>query len=139
MVLCSVHYKFNLSREKQTERIIRAMDNPRVHVFCHPSGRLINERRPYEVDMERVMRAARERGCHIELNAHPDRLDIDDVQCQTAREMGLKMAIGTDAHRLDDLRFMRYGVGQARRGWLGPGDVLNTRSWPELRKLLERK
>lgn len=139
LVLCSVHYKFNLSREKQTERVIRALDNPHVHVFCHPSGRLINERRPYEVDLERVMKAAKERGCAIELNAHPDRLDIEDVQAQTAREIGLKVAIGTDAHRLDDLRFMRFGVGQARRGWLEPDDVLNTRSWEELAKLLRRR
>lgn len=139
LVLCSVHYKFNLPREKQTERIIRALDNPRVDIFCHPSGRLINERRPYEVDLEKVMRAAKERGCYVELNAHPDRLDIDDVQCQTARELGLKVAIGTDAHRDDDLRYMRFGIGQARRGWLEAGDVLNTRSWVELEKLLQRR
>ncbi len=139
LVLFSIHFKFNLSREKQTERVIRAMDNPRVHIFCHPSGRLINERRPYELDLEKVMRAAKERGCYLELNAHPDRLDLDDVHCQTAREAGLKVAIGTDAHRVDDLRYMRFGIGQARRGWLEPDDVLNTRSWPELVKLLKRR
>ncbi|MGQ9672323.1 MAG: DNA polymerase/3'-5' exonuclease PolX [Candidatus Aminicenantales bacterium] len=138
LVLCSIHSKFNLPREKQTERIIKALDNRRVHVFCHPSGRLINERRPYEVDLDRVMKAARERGCHLELNAHPDRLDLDDVQCQSAKGIGVKVAIGTDTHRLDDLRYMRFGVGQARRGWLEPDDVLNTRSWPELEKLLKR-
>lgn len=138
LVLCSIHSKFNLPREKQTERIIKALDNRRVHVFCHPSGRLINERRPYEVDLDRVMKAARERGCHLELNAHPDRLDLDDVQCQSAKAIGVKVAIGTDTHRLDDLRYMRFGVGQARRGWLEPDDVLNTRSWPELEKLLKR-
>lgn len=138
LVLCSIHSKFNLPREKQTERIIKALDNRRVHVFCHPSGRLINERRPYEVDLDRVMKAARERGCHLELNAHPDRLDLDDVQCQSAKAIGVKVAIGTDTHRLDDLRYMRFGVGQARRGWLEPDDVLNTRSWPQLEKLLKR-
>jgi DNA polymerase (family 10) len=138
LVICSVHSKFNLSREKQTERIIRAMDNPHVHIFCHPTGRLINERRPYEVDLERVMNAARKRGCHFELNAHPDRLDLDDVDCQRAKEMGLKVAISTDTHSLDDLRYMRFGVGQARRGWLEPEDVLNTRSWENLKGLLKR-
>ena len=139
LVVFSVHFKFNLSRKKQTERIIRAMDNRHVHIFCHPTGRLINERRPYEVDLERVMNAAKERGCHLELNAHPDRLDLDDVNCKRAKEMGLKVAISTDAHSLDDLRYMRFGVGQARRGWLEPEDVLNTKSWEELKGLLKRK
>ncbi len=138
LVLCSVHSKFNLSREKQTERIIRAMDNPHVHIFCHPTGRLINERRPYEVDLERVMNAAKDRGCHLELNAHPDRLDLDDVNCKTAREMKLKVAISTDAHSLDDFRYMRFGVGQARRGWLEAEDVLNTKSWEEIKRFLKR-
>ena len=138
VVICSVHYKFNLSRDKQTERIIRAMDNPLVNVFCHPTGRLIDERPAYEVDMEKIIAAARERKCCLELNAHPDRLDLDDIHCQMAKEMGVKVAISTDAHRIDDLAFMRFGVGQARRGWLEPEDVLNTRSWPELKKLLKR-
>lgn len=139
LVVCSIHYNFNLSKEKQTERVIRAMDNRLVNVFCHPSGRLINERPPYEIDLERVMKAAVERGCYLELNAHPDRLDLDDVHCQRAKEMGLKLAISTDAHSTDDLDLMRFGIGQARRGWLEPGDVINTRPLAELRKLLKRK
>jgi DNA polymerase (family X) len=139
VITCSVHYKFNLTREKQTERIIRAMDSPYFHILSHPTGRLINERRPYEVDLEKVMRAAKERGVAIELNAHPDRLDLDDVHCKTAKELGLKIAISTDAHHVDDLLYMRFGVGQARRGWLEPGDVLNTLSWKELQKLLKRR
>jgi DNA polymerase (family 10) len=139
IVVCSVHYKFNLSREKQTERIIRAMDNLYFHVFSHPTGRLINERPAYEVDLERVMEAARQRGVAMELNAHPDRLDLDDVHAKLAKEMGVKMAISTDAHSVDDLHYMRFGVGQARRGWLEPEDLLNTRSWRDLRKLLRNK
>jgi DNA polymerase (family 10) len=139
LVVASVHYKFNLSKEKQTERVIRALDNPRVNVFGHPTGRLINERPPYEIDLEKVMRAAIERGCFLELNAHPDRLDLDDVHCQMAKEMGLKIAVSTDAHSTDDLDLMRFGIGQARRGWLGPEDVINTRPLAELRKLLKRK
>ena len=138
LVVCSVHYNFKLSKEKQTERVIRAMDNPRVNVIGHPTGRLINERPPYEIDLEKVMRAAVERDCFLELNAHPDRLDLDDVHCQRAKEMGLKIALSTDAHSTDDLDLMRFGVGQARRGWLEPGDVINTRSLAELRKLLKR-
>ena len=139
LVVCSIHYNFNLSKDKQTERVIRAMDNRLVNVFCHPSGRLINERPPYEIDLERLMKAAVERGCYLELNAHPDRLDLDDVHCQRAKKMGLKLAISTDAHSTDDLDLMRFGIGQARRGWLEPGDVINTRPLAELRKLLKRK
>ena len=139
LVVCSVHYKFSLPREKQTERVIRALDNPYVNIFGHPTGRLINERPAYEIDLEKVMRAAVERGCFLELNAHPDRLDLDDVHCQMAKEMGLKMALSTDAHSIDDLDLMRFGVGQARRGWLAPDDVINTRRLPDLRKLLKRK
>lgn len=139
LVVCSVHYKFNLSREKQTERVIRAMDNPYFSIFSHPTGRLINERRPYELDMERVMEAAKERGCFMELNSHPDRLDLNDMDCKMAKDIGIKIAISTDAHSANDLNFMRFGIGQARRGWLEAKDVLNTRSWSDLRKLLRRK
>lgn len=139
LTVCSVHSKFNLSREKQTERILRAMDNPYFNILAHPSGRLINERDPYEVDMERLMKAALERGCFLELNAHPDRLDLTDFDCKMAKEMGLKVVISTDAHSIADLEFMRFGVGQASRGWLEPQDVLNTRSVNELLKLVKRK
>jgi DNA polymerase (family 10) len=89
--------------------------------------------------MERLMKAAMERGCFLELNAHPDRLDLTDIDCKMAKEMGLKVVISTDAHSISDLDFMRFGIGQARRGWLEPGDVLNTRSLKELQKLLKRK
>ncbi len=139
LTVCSVHYKFNLPREEQTERIIRAMDNPYFNILAHPTGRLINERKPYEVDMERVMKAAKERGCFMELNAHPDRLDLLDTDCKMAKDMGLKVAISTDAHSISDLDFMRFGIGQARRGWLEADDVLNTRNWEEIKKLLKRK
>jgi DNA polymerase (family 10) len=139
LTVCAVHYKFNLSREKQTERIIRAMDNPYFTILAHPTGRLINERKPYEVDMERLIEAAKERGCFMELNAHPLRLDLRDADCRMAKEMGVKVAISTDAHSTGDLGLMRFGIGQARRGWLEAGDVLNTRSWAEMEKLLKRK
>jgi len=139
LVLCSIHYNFNLSKEKQTERVLRALDNRLVNIFCHPSGRLINERPAYEIDLEKVMKAAVARGCYLELNAHPDRLDLDDVHCLMAKRMGLKIALSTDAHSLDDLALMRFGIGQARRGWLEPADVINTRGLGELRKLLKRK
>jgi DNA polymerase (family 10) len=138
LTVCAVHYKFNLSKEKQTERILRAMDSPYFHILAHPSGRLINEREPYEVDMERLMEGAKERRCFLELNAHPDRLDLTDIHCKRAKEMGIKIALATDAHSIGDLDFMRFGANQARRGWLEPEDVLNTRSLKELKKLLNK-
>jgi DNA polymerase (family 10) len=138
IVVASIHSKFDLSPEKQTERIIRAMDNPHFHIFGHPTGRRIGEREPYQVDMERVMEAAVERGCFLEINAHPSRLDLNDVYAKMAKEMGLKVAISTDAHRTVELGYIRYGVDQARRGWLEPDDVVNTRPWDEVKALLKR-
>ena len=138
LVIASVHSKFDLSRAAQTERIIRAMDNPHVSILGHPTGRLIGVREPYEVDMERVIASAHERGCHLELNAEPERLDINDIHAQAAKSVGVKIAISTDAHSTAALGYMRFGVDQARRGWLEPADVINTRPLTELRKLLKR-
>jgi DNA polymerase (family 10) len=138
VVIASVHSKFDLSRDAQTERIIRAMENRYVSIVGHPTGRLIGEREPYEVDMERVIAAAHELGCHFEINAEPDRLDLNDIHAQAAKSAGVKVAISTDAHATAALGCMRFGVDQARRGWLEAGDVLNTRPLAELRKLLKR-
>ena len=136
--VCSVHYKFNLSRQQQTERILRAMDNAFFNILAHPTGRLINEREPYEVDLEKIMQGALERGCFLELNANPDRLDLTDDACKLARDMGLKVSIATDAHRTADLDYMRFGIDQGRRGWLEKQDVINTRSLRQLKTLLNR-
>ena len=138
LTVCAIHYKFNLPRAKQTERIIRAMDHPAFSILAHPTGRMINEREPYEIDMEQIMAAALERGCYLEVNAQPVRLDLNDIHCKMAKDMGVKLVISTDAHRTTDLDFMRFGVEQARRGWLEPEDVLNTRSLKELKKFLRR-
>lgn len=137
--VCAVHYKFNLPEKEQTERIIRAMDNRYFNILAHPTGRLINDRDAYEIDMEKILKAAKERGCAIELNAHPYRLDLTDVNCKLAKEMGVKIAISTDAHSTGDLDFMRFGVLTARRGWLEPDDVINTRNLEGLKKTLKRK
>jgi DNA polymerase (family 10) len=136
VVVAAVHSRFTLPRERQTERIVRALDNPRVHILAHPTGRLLDERDPYDVDFDRVVDAARERGCALELNAHPQRLDLDDVHCRLAKQRGVAVAISTDAHAAEHLDFMRYGVGQARRGWLEPADVLNTLGLAALRRRL---
>jgi histidinol phosphatase-like PHP family hydrolase len=138
LTICAVHSHFGLSQDKQTERIIRAMDNPYFSILAHPTGRLIGEREPYDVDMERLIEAAVERGCYMEVNAHPSRLDLDDVYSKMAQEKGLKVAISTDAHSANELGYLRFGVGQARRGWLEAKDVLNTKSRRELKKLLKR-
>lgn len=138
VVIAAVHTKFTLRTEAQTERIIRAMDNPFVNIIAHPSGRLIGEREAYAVDMARLMKAACERNCHLEINGQPSRLDLNDSHCRMAKEMGLKLALNTDAHSPDTLSYMRYAVDQARRGWLEAKDVLNTRPWPQVKKLLKR-
>ena len=135
----AVHSHLNLSRQRQTRRILRALENPYIHILAHPTGRRIGEREPYDIDMERIMKTLLENDCYIELNANPVRLDINDIYCKMAREMGLKVVIATDAHHPQDLGNMRFGIGQARRGWLEAGDVLNTRRLNDLMKLLKRK
>lgn len=137
-VIGAIHSKFKLSSAKQTERILRAMDNKYFNILAHPTGRLINQRDAYEIDLEKIMYEAKKRGCFLELNAQPDRLDLDDAHCQMAKEIGVKVAIATDAHHVATLEYMRYGIDQARRGWLSASDVLNTRSWHELKKLFVR-
>jgi DNA polymerase (family 10) len=114
LVVGAVHSHFRLSREKQTERILRAMDRPHFTILAHPSGRLIDEREPYEVDMHRLIRHARERGCFLEVNAHPVRLDLTDSDCQMAKDEGVLVSINSDAHSVLDFENLRYGVGQAR-------------------------
>ncbi len=138
LVVGAVHSRFDLSRAKQTERILRAMDHPHFTLLAHPSGRLIERREPYDVDMLRIIRHARQRGCFLELNANPERLDLLDSHCQSAREEGVLVSIDSDAHSTFDFANLRYGVGQARRGWLEKTDVLNTRPLAALRKLLRR-
>lgn len=138
IIICAIHYKFNLTREEQTERILRAMDNPYFNIFAHPTGRLINEREPYDVDIERIMEKAKENNCILEINAHPARLDLNDIYSKMAKEKGIKLAISTDSHSISGYANMRYGIGQARRGWVESSDVINTRNINELKKLIKK-
>ncbi len=138
LVVGAVHSAFKLPRRKQTDRVLRALDNRYFTVLAHPSTRLIGEREPIELDMVRVVRAARKRGCYLELDAQPDRLDLSDVHCQMARDEGVLVAVDSDAHSAFDFTHLRFGIGQARRGWLTADDVLNTRSLSQLRPLLRR-
>jgi DNA polymerase (family 10) len=138
LVVGAVHSKFELSRAKQTERILRAMQHPHFTLLAHPTGRLIEQRAPYDVDMLRIIRQARNRGCFLELNAHPERLDLLDTYCQMAKEEGVLVSINSDAHSSFDFANLRYGIGQARRGWLEKQDVLNTRPLAELLTIIKR-
>jgi DNA polymerase (family 10) len=139
LVVCAIHYNFNLSKNKQTERILRAMDNRHFNILAHPTGRRIGKREPYEIDLHRILEAAKQNRCYVELNAQPERLDLTDVHVKMAKEMGVKVAISTDAHSVMDLEYMRFGIAEAKRGWLERDDVINTRRWNELKRILRRR
>jgi DNA polymerase (family 10) len=137
-VVAAVHSHFDLPRQAQTDRVVRALENRHVSILAHPTGRLIGEREPYDIDMDRVISTAHDVGCYLEINAEPDRLDLNDLHVHAAKAAGVKIAISTDAHSVDAYQYMRFGIDQARRGWLTADDVVNTRSLAELRKLLKR-
>jgi len=138
VVVASVHSFFDLPRDAQTERVMRALQNRHVSILGHPTGRLIGEREPYDIDMDRVLSSAHDLGCYVEINAEPDRLDLNDIHAHAAKSKGVKVAVSTDAHSVNALQYMRFGIDQARRGWLTANDVINTRSLADLRKLLKR-
>jgi DNA polymerase (family 10) len=138
IVVAAVHSKFDLPRAKQTQRILMALDNPVVSILAHPSGRLIEEREPYDVDMQKIIRKAKANRIALEVNAHPERLDLLDIHCQMAKQEGVLVSINSDAHSTFEFGMLRFGVGQARRGWLEKKDVLNTRSLKELKAWLSK-
>ncbi|HWQ70110.1 MAG TPA: DNA polymerase/3'-5' exonuclease PolX [Patescibacteria group bacterium] len=128
IVVCAIHSRFKQDRAGMTARIVKALSNPYVHIFAHPTGRLIGERDPYDVDMEAVFAAAKQYGKALEINAQPSRLDLNDHHARRAKELGITLAISTDTHVLDQLDNMSLGVAVARRAWLETSDVINT--WP---------
>jgi DNA polymerase (family 10) len=138
-VAVSVHSGFHQSRERMTQRILRALENPYVHTLNHPTGRLLGKREPYEVDLEAVLQAAAARGICVEIDGAPDRLDLDDLWARRAKEMGCLLVVDSDAHSVPALEGVRYGVAVARRGWLEKKDILNTRPLAELLAWLERR
>ena len=138
VVLVSVHSFMDLTKKQQTRRIVKAISHPLVHILAHPTGRLINVREPYDLDLDDVLHAAKEHHVAVELNANPERLDLSDVHVFRARELGVPVVISTDAHSPENLCYMRYGVDQARRGWLEKRNVLNTKTLGQLRKWLTR-
>jgi DNA polymerase (family 10) len=134
-----VHSKFDLPRTAQTRRILAALDRPKVRILAHPVGRLIDRREPYDVDMLAVIRKCRARDVALELNAHPERLDLTDLACRMAKEEGARVVINSDAHSEHEFDNLEFGIGQARRGWLEKGDVVNTRPLREVRAWLAGK
>ncbi|MBZ5558021.1 MAG: DNA polymerase/3'-5' exonuclease PolX [Acidobacteriia bacterium] len=138
VVVVSVHSRFNMSKAEMTRRIVRALQHPRVHILGHPTGRLIGKREPYPVDMAEIIKAARDHGVLLEINAQPDRLDLNDLHIHMARQAGVRLVISTDAHRIQELDWARHGVDQARRGWCEAKDVANTSRATAFRKLLDK-
>jgi DNA polymerase (family 10) len=137
-VVASLHTSFRLSEKEQTERMLHAMEHPLVDVIGHPTGRLIERREAYSLDLDRVIAKAVETGTFLEINANPDRRDLNDVYARAAAEAGVTLMIDSDAHWPRTLQNMRYGVATARRAWLTKGHVGNTRPWAELDKLRKR-
>jgi DNA polymerase (family 10) len=133
-VIAGVHSRFKMTKEEMTERIIRAMKNPNVDIISHPTGRLIQKRGEYEIDFDKILKVAKETGTILEINSYPERLDLNDVNIKKAKEMGVKMVINTDAHHVDQMRFIELGIAQARRGWAEKEDIINC--WP-LEKMLK--
>jgi DNA polymerase (family 10) len=136
-VMASIHSGFDGPRERLTERLVAAMENPHVDCIGHPTGRKINRRPPYELDFERVLEKAVETGTFLEINAQPDRLDLADSHARAAAEAGVRIVISTDAHRVHELDNLELGVAQARRGWVTRDQVVNARSWAQVRKLMK--
>ncbi|HHD77479.1 MAG TPA: DNA polymerase/3'-5' exonuclease PolX [Campylobacteraceae bacterium] len=126
IALGAVHANFKLSGKEQTKRVLKAIRNPHIKGIAHPTGRLIGKREPLALDMDEIYKAIREEGKFLEINAQPERLDLNDVLIREAKEAGVMLAVNTDAHAAGQLEYMRYGINQARRGWLEKGDLINT-------------
>jgi len=135
-VYIGIHSGFKMDKNKMTERIIKGMYNDNVNFLAHPTGRLIGKRDPYEVDIEKIIDAAKETDTLLEINAFPDRLDLDDFHSKLAKEKKIKFVLGTDSHSINHLSIMRFGIATARRGWLEKKDILNTYSLKEIEKML---
>ena len=136
--VCSIHSRFGLGRQQQTERILRAMDNRHFTILGHATGRLLLKRPGYDLDFERVITQAKENGCFFELNCSPDRLDVSAENARLVREAGILISISTDSHSTPEYRTIRYGIEQARRAGIGKNDVLNCRSLDAILALVRR-
>ena len=133
----AVHSHFNLPRAEQTKRIIKAMENKHADILFHPTGRLIKKREPYDVDMDEIVKVAKETGTVLEIDADPNRLDLKDEYVRKAVAAGVNLSIDTDAHSKNSFHYLEFGVAQARRGWASAKDIINTRPWRDMLKLLK--
>jgi DNA polymerase (family 10) len=139
IILVSVHSKLDMPKAQMTQRVLKALSHPAVDILAHPTGRQLNKRKPSEIDLEDVFQAAKEYDVAVELDAQPQRLELNDMHLHRARELRVKIVIDSDAHSVDQLRFMRYGVDQARRGWLEKSHVVNTMKWSDFQRWLKRR
>jgi DNA polymerase (family 10) len=137
-VVGSLHTSFRMSEKDQTARMIAGMEHPLIDVIGHPTGRLIDRRQPYALDIDAVIEAALRTGTFLEINGNPDRRDLNEVNARQAAEAGVTLCIDSDAHWTETLRNVRYGVATARRAWIGPESIANTRSWDELSAMRKR-
>ena len=138
VVLASIHSGFKQDKEKMTMRVLKALDNRHVSILAHPTGRLLLQRQGFQMDMEKIMEKARERNIAMEINAHPQRLDLNDAHVRMAVERKVKLSIGTDSHSKEQLENIRYGVFMARRGWAEAKDIINTYPVKKLEKFFRR-
>ena len=133
----AVHSHFDLSEKEQTARIVRAMENPNADIVFHPTGRIVQQRAPYPVDVAELLKTAKRTGTIMEIDAHPGRLDLKDEYIRQAVALGVRLSIDTDSHAVNELQYLRWGIGQARRGWATKNNIINTRPWQQMLKLLK--
>jgi DNA polymerase (family 10) len=138
-VVASVHSHFNMPKKEMTERIVRAISHPRVTMLGHATGRLLLRRESYKLDIEAVLQTAARNGVMVEINAQPERLDLDWIHCKRARALGIKLVINPDAHSPEDIGLVEYGIHVARRAWLAKDDVFNTQTAAQVTKALEAR
>jgi len=138
LVVAAIHTGFKQSKEQLTRRIIKACQNKYVHIIAHPTARLWGVREAYNIDLDEILKVAKDTNTHLEINAFPQRLDLNDLQARRAKEMGVKLAIGTDAHSIEQLEAMRFGISVAWRGWLSREDVINTLALEKLLKVIKK-
>ncbi|HDZ54198.1 MAG TPA: DNA polymerase/3'-5' exonuclease PolX [Candidatus Nealsonbacteria bacterium] len=136
-VIAGIHSSFKMEKDKMTERMIEAMKNPNIDIISHPTGRLIQRRDEYQIDLGKIFRAAKETGTILEINSCPERLDLNDRNIRKAKEAGVKMIINTDSHHIDQLRYIEYGIAQARRGWATAEDIINVYPLAKMIKFLK--
>ncbi|MEX2052943.1 MAG: PHP domain-containing protein, partial [Candidatus Paceibacterota bacterium] len=133
----AIHSGFNMTEEEMTKRVIRAMENPHVDILFHPTGRLIQKREAIKLDIDKVIKTAKRTKTVLEVDAYPTRLDLKDEYIRKAVDAGVKLSIDSDAHHVSHFKLLEYGIAQARRGWAEKKDVINTRKWQDMLKLLK--